>query len=642
MCSAVIAFGGPNNTSASTYVFRNYNRSDHTMDKEPWLFNTGDASIAKIWEVARATSAAPLYFSKKNIENGTYIDGGMGCNNPAELMSQEVQGIHGRAPDLILSIGTGTKPKPTPQHGRLQQAKAKNHKLLDHFRNLIHVIKVLPDIATESENCHSYLKGNMSTFRDERSRAAGKDIKHPMYFRFNVPDLGSVKLDAWKSSENSEGPDGEITLQEIRDKTRDYLNTDEVRESMESCAKELVLLRRARAETERWEQFATHTTYHCPIGAQHRYQCGSKLVFPNREELRSHAAERHDFVPWIPIKEQPKSGTDECPEDSYICTMDQCQEDPQLFRGADAVALLLQHLQGQAHNIKDAQPMSRSALEKWLDDGRTTKDAAFQVGDPVAPREQIEPAQQSATSQHAKTHRTRWRNPFRPHRRSPGSKADSQSTEQPASKKSFRKTNWPNKGKAPETGDAIGQSDGSIADSQHQQASAEHIASVEFASGQGGEALERNDDNAINTQQQRHQQQDAFKPHVEEIDETGHRGRRSGDATMHNGCNTSKTRQGRQQRSSVEQIAGAESTIEHNGDARMPVAPLFKQSAVAGPSDQQNGDAVAHNNCSMADSQQKQAPGPWTEKTQEIGRPLNTMVMPDRLSFLNKTAASNQ
>jgi patatin-like phospholipase/acyl hydrolase len=36
----------------------------------------------KIWEAARATSAAPTYFERLKVGDDEFIDGGMGYNNP--------------------------------------------------------------------------------------------------------------------------------------------------------------------------------------------------------------------------------------------------------------------------------------------------------------------------------------------------------------------------------------------------------------------------------------------------------------------------------------------------------------------------------------------------------------------------------
>lgn len=47
--------------------------------------NKQDKSVlpdVKIWEAARATSAAPAYFAPITVGNYTLVDGGLGANNP--------------------------------------------------------------------------------------------------------------------------------------------------------------------------------------------------------------------------------------------------------------------------------------------------------------------------------------------------------------------------------------------------------------------------------------------------------------------------------------------------------------------------------------------------------------------------------
>ena len=39
----------------------------------------------KIWEAARATSAAPTYFPRMKLDEYEYVDGGVGFNNPVLL-----------------------------------------------------------------------------------------------------------------------------------------------------------------------------------------------------------------------------------------------------------------------------------------------------------------------------------------------------------------------------------------------------------------------------------------------------------------------------------------------------------------------------------------------------------------------------
>jgi hypothetical protein len=526
-----------------------------------------------VWEVARATSAAPLYFSKHTIDNGTYIDGGMGCNNPAEVMSQEVQAIHERGPELILSIGTGTKPP--VQQSPTQRVKARKHKLLDNARNVFHIAKRLPDIVTQSEDCHLRLQGKISELRAARSHNPSNPSHYPLYFRFNVPDLGTIKLDAWRSKDSREGPNGMETLEDLELKTWTYLNDVEVRKNMEACAKELVLTRRERAKTERWEKFATHTTYRCPLEEEH--ECKKKF-FSNREQLRSHAAERHEFVPWISVQGRPVSTTDECPEDSPICIMDQCAEAPQLFGGPDAIDQLLRHLQGPAHNIKDPKPYSKPALEAYLDKGRTTLDAAFQEEVRTVSREQPAPAQQQTDPQNAAPDRRHWKNLFRSPRRSPSRTSDTRSTGNAASNLAESPAERSDGRVSPgrQDGEVAARIDNNTTDSERQQGvgpAAEQGAGAESSSGRGGEATGRNDGDATPSQQnQLHRRQpQAPKPCVEHDAVAGPSNWQNGHPKGYHNGNATGTQQEQARRSSVEQVAGAERLPEHNGNAISPI-----------------------------------------------------------------------
>ncbi|KAJ6011672.1 hypothetical protein N7451_003084 [Penicillium sp. IBT 35674x] len=70
-----------------------------------------DADLAKIklWEAARATSAAPAYFKPLEVGRMKLVDGGLLANNPLGWLWTEVLGVYGptRETDCFLSIGTG-------------------------------------------------------------------------------------------------------------------------------------------------------------------------------------------------------------------------------------------------------------------------------------------------------------------------------------------------------------------------------------------------------------------------------------------------------------------------------------------------------------------------------------------------------
>lgn len=124
----------------------------------------------KIWEAARATSAAATFFDPITIGVHNYVDGATGCNNPVEEVLREALSIWPNSlPRIhcIVSIGTGV-PGPT-----------------DFGNDLIDVLKTLKTIATETETTAERFK--------ESHTLLGLSGR---YFRFNVnKGLEGVRLD---------------------------------------------------------------------------------------------------------------------------------------------------------------------------------------------------------------------------------------------------------------------------------------------------------------------------------------------------------------------------------------------------------------------------------------------------------------
>src|SRR5208282_2084332 len=71
-------------------------------------------SKCAIWQAARATSAAPSFFKPMTIDSPpppiTYVDGGLGYNNPSRLALLEAQRIWKSKNVCLVSIGTGQQP----------------------------------------------------------------------------------------------------------------------------------------------------------------------------------------------------------------------------------------------------------------------------------------------------------------------------------------------------------------------------------------------------------------------------------------------------------------------------------------------------------------------------------------------------
>lgn len=85
--------------------------------RQPWFFRSDRARQDPeydfpLWEVARATSAAPTYLAPAQIQRGglrpwMLIDGGVYANNPALCAYAEVRQLEPDAEILLVSLGTG-------------------------------------------------------------------------------------------------------------------------------------------------------------------------------------------------------------------------------------------------------------------------------------------------------------------------------------------------------------------------------------------------------------------------------------------------------------------------------------------------------------------------------------------------------
>jgi len=170
----------------------------------PLLFRTytvreNSGYNCRIWEAARATSAAPTFFKRIAItENGLreeFIDAGLGCNNPVMRVLEEAWHAFGPTRQLacVVSIGTGqaaTIGLPTP----------------DAFQRLLplNLINVLKGIAT---NCEEVAEVCERRYREVDN----------FYFRFNVEQgMQNITLAEWGK------------LDETMQHTRQYLQKETV------------------------------------------------------------------------------------------------------------------------------------------------------------------------------------------------------------------------------------------------------------------------------------------------------------------------------------------------------------------------------------------------------------------------------
>jgi predicted acylesterase/phospholipase RssA len=157
----------------------------------------------KIWEAARATSAAPFYFPAVTVNQVKFWDGGLANNNPAHEVKLEKYMLFPSdryRVSCFVSIGTGwadTKPEKSvlPGIGRGRQ---------------------ILGFVTNVDRAHQHMAQDFT-----RSRP-------PVYFRFN-PTTGNEKI----------GLADHHLLKSLEAHTNRYLQNPQVQSAITDCAKVL-------------------------------------------------------------------------------------------------------------------------------------------------------------------------------------------------------------------------------------------------------------------------------------------------------------------------------------------------------------------------------------------------------------------
>ncbi|KAI7759009.1 hypothetical protein LZL87_010004 [Fusarium oxysporum] len=97
-------------------VFVMATRQEGANNQAPVLFRSyenplekSELSGIKLWEAARATSAAPMYFAPLEVGGYKFLNGGLQANNPMGWLWNEVLSVFSpaRSTNCFLSIGTG-------------------------------------------------------------------------------------------------------------------------------------------------------------------------------------------------------------------------------------------------------------------------------------------------------------------------------------------------------------------------------------------------------------------------------------------------------------------------------------------------------------------------------------------------------
>lgn len=216
-------------------MFRSYYNPtlpNNDNDRRLLHLNLNDQKDEKIYEVARATSAAPYYFRSISVSGLRYLDGGLIANNPSKYAWAEVNSMHlnhpsGNCPShgssggvrFFVSIGTGKRTAEQIKSGKIRKA--------------LSILNRGVQSITDTEEAHSQMEDKV---RDD-------DI----YYRFNVEHgLEDMKLDDCKI-----GRDGHnTTSHKIEAAVARYLRDSTVRARLERLAKQLVQNRRQKCRQQ--------------------------------------------------------------------------------------------------------------------------------------------------------------------------------------------------------------------------------------------------------------------------------------------------------------------------------------------------------------------------------------------------------
>lgn len=131
-------------------VFKTPHKVVHPVNES--FFNDAEKEI---WEIARATTAAPFFFASAGINSSYYIDGGLWANNPSLVGIVEARRCGYELNEIsLLSLGTGNSILQTPS------SKAKKMNMLNWQLGIIELAFEVQSQAVENQVCQLLMPEN--------------------------------------------------------------------------------------------------------------------------------------------------------------------------------------------------------------------------------------------------------------------------------------------------------------------------------------------------------------------------------------------------------------------------------------------------------------------------------------------------
>jgi len=230
ICQSICLTATHSGQIGEAYLLRSFDHRYNERTFPAWAipYNEG-ADKMKIWQVSRATTAAPFYFDMlvadiRNERMG-FKDGGIRENNPSFAAYSEHGSMHGdeHEPALLLSVGTGRPNTENDGFAAVWPGPLGKVGLLKKWSEKFAVFKNVLIKYTEGEERHKTLK----------MLARGE---HRWYKRLNVDKgLHDLKLDNWEKGSwfnpvtgKTEVVNGGKTLTKMEKATFAYLSRDQV------------------------------------------------------------------------------------------------------------------------------------------------------------------------------------------------------------------------------------------------------------------------------------------------------------------------------------------------------------------------------------------------------------------------------
>ncbi|KAF8241567.1 hypothetical protein K440DRAFT_569550 [Wilcoxina mikolae CBS 423.85] len=182
-------------------------------------------SEMKIWEAARATSAAPRYFEAfEHKPTGRFFcDGALTNNNPAHIASTEAEYLwpeHKHRPDIFLSIGTGAGESAREEVLDSREAnprKKSSRGPLKYLKRLKAIVTLQVELSMDCQKAWD----DFTSKRPYTTDAEGRQRYHRLNMKYSrhIPNLQDVgDFPYLKEEADRFCSENDVTLREIADK----------------------------------------------------------------------------------------------------------------------------------------------------------------------------------------------------------------------------------------------------------------------------------------------------------------------------------------------------------------------------------------------------------------------------------------